>query len=154
MNIDSRQLPGAWTMGLRLPEFDPDPALWQRIQTARHRQIVRRRWRHAGAFSLALVVFGFSLALVVPRGESLDRGLSEMSAWQQRSSALERDWLATFPDAAQARPDPELALIDHNLQQAYDETASTRDLIPLWEQRNQAMQEMIQRGRVRSITRI
>lgn len=152
MYADSRRLQGSWVAGL--PEFEPDPALWQRIQNARHRQVVRRRWRLAGAASAVVAALTVSLALLFPGTDGMEMASTEMATSQQRSSALEQDWLATFPVSAQTRTDPKLERIDRNLQRAYDDMSSSQELIPLWQQRNQAMQEQIERGPVRSITRI
>ncbi len=153
MSTDPQPRPTAWLIGMRLPEFEPDPALWPRIQVARHREAVRRRWRHAGGLLALVVALGMSFTML-PQGEVVDSANEEMAQLQQRSSTLERDWLASMPELATAPVDPRLELIDHNLQQAYDDMASPSELIPLWRKRSQAMQEVIDRGPVRSITRI
>lgn len=153
MNTDPGPRPAAWAIGMRLPEFEPDPALWPRIQVARHRQVVRRRWRHAGGLFALVAALGLSFTML-PQGKSVDSAGEEMAKLQQRSSTLERDWLASMAESTSARVDPRLELIDHNLQQAYDDMASPSELIPLWRKRSQAMQEVIDRGSVRSITRI
>ena len=67
---------------------------------------------------------------------------------------MSRQIVASMAESTSARVDPRLELIDHNLQQAYDNMASPSELIPLWRKRSQAMQEVIDRGSVRSITRI
>ena len=95
MNTDPGPRPAAWAIGMRLPEFEPDPALWPRIQVARHRQVVRRRWRHAGGLFALVAALGLSFTML-PQGESVDSAGEEMAKLQQRSSTLERDWLASL----------------------------------------------------------
>lgn len=67
MNTDPGPRPAAWAIGMRLPEFEPDPALWPRIQVARHRQVVRRRWRHAGGLFALVAALGLSFTML-PQG--------------------------------------------------------------------------------------
>lgn len=138
-----------------LPEFDPDPALWSRIQ-ARHVQVIdrrrqRNRWLAAGLSLAALlcVVAISRFQLELPQTD-------EVAAWQKHSQALEQEWLGMSRSTWDPRARAELRLIDIELQTAYDRGAAASELIPLWKLRNEALQDLIDSdvGRMRSITRI
>ena len=74
----------------RLPQFDPDPRLWARIEELHRRQLHARRvaWRWLSSGIAAALV----AVIVLPRGS--EQRVDDLASWQQRSQALEREWLA------------------------------------------------------------
>jgi len=154
-NTESRINTGAETPWQQLPEFEPDPALWSRIQSSRSRLLVRRRQRNRWvAASLAAAAL---LCVAVVSSVQLGLPLSEgVAVWQGRSQALEQEWLAMSRSTPDPRARTELRLIDLELQTAYDRGATADELIPLWKLRSEALRELIDNdgSRMRSVTRI
>ena len=139
----------------RLPEFDPDPALWSRIQSTRSQRLGQRRLRNRwAAASLSVAALRCVVALSRVQVEVPESGA--VAAWQEQSRELEQEWLA----ASRSTPDPrlrtELRLIDLELQSAYDRGATASELVPLWKLRSEALRELIDNdvSRMRSVTRI
>lgn len=154
-SIESGINPAAAAALQALPEFDPDPALWSRIQASRAQLLQRRRhrnrWLATGLSAAALVC--------VVAVSSIQLGLSkadEVAEWQGHSQALEQEWLAMSRSTPDPRLRTELRLIDLELQTAYDRGATANELIPLWKLRNEALRELIDSdgSRMRSVTRI
>jgi len=140
----------------RLPEFDPDPALWDRIERSRNRQVMRRRWRRASLIGWSIAASFLAIMVFAPGMRAPGPQQSDVLDWQRQSLTLEEHWrtsAATVPDSHMRA---QLLLIDAQLQAAYDQAATANVLIPLWKQRNRTLQELIEHdGRgVRSITRI
>lgn len=138
-----------------LPEFDPDPALWSRIQARRVRVEARRRQRNrwiGAGFSVAAML----CAVVVSRVQLGQQQTDSVTVWQQHSRDLEQEWLTMSRAAPDPRARAELRLIDLELQTAYDRGATANELIPLWKLRNEALRELIDNdfSRMRSVTRI
>jgi hypothetical protein len=140
----------------QLPEFEPDPALWARIESAHARQANARRWRHGGWLASGLAAA--LAAIVVLPGIRPDAAapLDEVATWQQRSQALEQQWQALPPASADPRARAELRLIDVELQSAYDRGAVATELVPLWKLRSEALHGLVNGNnpRSRAITRI
>jgi hypothetical protein len=138
-----------------LPELDPRPDLWSRIQFAHQRRKRQRRrrgmWVGAMLASAALV-----LVLLLPQSSEVDPGAAEPAAWQAQSHALEQEWLASSRESMDPRYRAELKLIDAQLQAAYDRGADPGELAPLWRLRSEALEELLRsdNGRVRAVTRI
>lgn len=139
----------------RLPEFDPDPELWSRIQARRLHRLGRIRLRNrwiAGGLSVAALL----CVVAVSRVQLELPQTGDVAIWQGQSQDLEQEWLTM----SRATPDPrlrtELRLIDLELQAAYDRGATANELIPLWKLRSEALRELIDNdvSRMRSITRI
>ncbi|WP_440224923.1 hypothetical protein ACQQ2N_06695 [Dokdonella sp. MW10] len=140
-----------------LPEFEPDAALWTRIEAARARRrgarlAVRSAWWGAGIAA--------ALAVVVLRTGAPDPGLSADEsgtlAWQRQSEALEREWLAGERAPGHAPARARLLGIDGALQAAYDRGATADELEPLWRQRHAALRSLIDHdaARTAAVTRI
>ena len=153
-SIQSTIIREAQPMLLQLPEFDPDPALWSRIQASRL-QLVRRRQRNRW------LATGLSLAalLCVVAVSRYQLGLPQSDAvavWQSRSQMLEQELLSVSRSTSDPRARTELRLIDLELQTAYDRGAPASELIPLWKLRNETLRELIDNdgNHIRSITRI
>lgn len=139
---------------LQLPEFEPDPALWSRIQSARSQLLRRRQRKRWLAVSLAAAAL-----LCVAIVSRVQLGLSQsedVAFWQEHSQSLEQEWLAMSRSTPDPRARTELRLIDLELQTAYDRGATEGELIPLWKLRNEALRELIDSNgsRQRSVTRI
>jgi len=149
---DPQTLIRAQALLRELPEFDPDPLLWLRI-AAVHAQRSRRgrmRWIAAGiAATLAAVV-------LLPRFVGDASPLEQVDLWQQRSQALEQQWQSSARALADPRIRAELHLIDSELQSAYDRGATASELLPLWKQRNEALNSLINTDhyRAQAVTRI
>lgn len=154
-SIESRINLGSASALQDLPEFDPDPALWSRIQTSRSQLLRRRqhrnRWLAAGLSAAALVC-----VVSVSRLQLGSPQTDPVAVWQNHSQALEQEWLAMSRSTPDPRARTELRLIDLELQTAYDRGATADELIPLWKLRNDALRELISNdvGRMRSVTRI
>lgn len=138
-----------------LPEREPRPDLWSRIQFA-HQRRKRLRRRHGIWLGAMLASAAVLLVVLLPRSSEVDPGAAEPSVWQARSHALEREWLASSRESMDPRYRAELRLIDAQLQAAYDRGANRDELAPLWKLRSEALQELISNdnGRVRAVTRI
>jgi len=124
-----------------LPEFDPDPGLWHRIERARGRALRARRQRRgwiAGALAATLAGVA-ALPLMQPGQPSVD----DATVWQQRSAVLESEWQALQRAPGDLRTRAELMMIDKALQSAYDRGADTTELAPLWKQRSEALRSLI-----------
>ena len=136
----------------RLPQFDPDPQLWARIDRA-HRVRVRDR-RHAAGWLSAGLAAALVAVLVLPR--SGERRVDELAAWQQRSQELEREWHARATAGGFGRMHARLLGIDGRLQSAYDRGAADAELAVLWKQRTEALGEQISRDEppMRMVTRL
>ncbi|MBN8481671.1 MAG: hypothetical protein J0L88_08790 [Xanthomonadales bacterium] len=136
-----------------LPQFDPDPGLWARIDAAHQRQMRERRaaWRWLSAGLAAALV----AVVVLPRGTG-QRNDEDLASWQRRSQALEREWLARAHAAGDTRLHARLLGIDDRLQAAYDRGAGDAELAPLWKQRIEALDDLIARddSPMRVVTRL
>ena len=139
----------------RLPEFEPDPALWSRVVAAHGRQAnrvrhTRARWIGSAIAAVAAAFF------VLPRGNDAGPLQDEVTQWQLRSQALELQWQDGARTAGDPRVRAELRLIDVELQAAYDRGAATSEVVPLWKQRSEALHSLINNDHPRapSVTRI
>lgn len=140
----------------RLPEHEPDPALWTRIQSVQAgRQRLRRRRRRAwlgGGLAAAAV-----LCIAVFSRYPLSAGQADdLASWREHSQSLEAQWHGMTGSPVDPRSRAELRLIDSELQSAYDRGATDSELIPLWKMRSAALQELIRHDsdRVQAVTRI
>lgn len=138
---------------MRLPEFDPDPGLWARIDATNARRISaqrnqRLRWLASG------IAASVALFLILPGTRDVsDSGLAE---WQQRSQSLEQEWRSLARQSVDSRSQAQLRLIDLDLQSAYDRGATESELAPLWKLRIDILSELIERSgaTTRLVTRI
>ena len=138
-----------------LPEHDPRPDLWSRIQFA-HQRRKRQRRRHGIWLGAMLASAAVLLVVLLPRSSVVDTGAADPAGWQARSHALEQEWLASSRESMDPRYRTELKLIDAQLQAAYDRGANPNELAPLWKLRSEALQELLRsdNGSVRAVTRI
>jgi len=128
-----------------LPVFAPDPALWPRVLAAQRRRTRLRRLREGG-FSLAAAAAVFAAVLWLPH--PLSGPQQELAATQGESRRLETEWHHLGGQPLQgAAGVTRLRVIDDALQAAYDRGAGAGELAPLWQQRNQALQGLIERVR-------
>lgn len=150
---DSKTSPAA---PMLLPEFDPVPALWERIRGGNARRLRLRRVRQMGGIGLAFAVVA---ALVMQgMGWSIDtqsgvQGISDGRVQsQQLQDQLEARGRAPLDSDVQAR----LRLVDGYLQAAYDQGADESELNSLWALRNQLLELMVRqdKGDTRLLTRI
>ena len=123
-----------------LPEFEPAPDLWSRIEH-RHARQRRTRWVVGVGVVAALLLTVVAVKIPAPAG---DRD----SLAQQRSETLqlEQDLRSLVGDGADGYA--QLRPLDVALQQAYDRDADGAELSQLWNQRNQRLRELI---RIRSV---
>lgn len=130
----------------QLPEFEPDPALWSRIE---HSVEVRARKRRTGGWLAAGLAASLSLvsasALLRMPAES---GSSDIAELLRRSQALElqlielRDGQADAPvwmDEIGRSERVELALLDQRIAIANEDDSREE----LWEQRNALLQRLV-----------
>ena len=138
----------------QLPEFDPDPALWGRIQTRGRRQ---RRWRRIrlGAFTGALASLVLVLAFVYPLASWQPTSAPELAVRQGTSQQLQEKLAAVSGAQDDFRALSELRLIDARLQAAYDRNATDDELAALWSLRKGALRALgADTGANLSVTRI
>ena len=127
---------------LRLPVFNPGPALWSRVVAARQRQLRRRR----GGFALAAAAAIGAIAMLLPR--PLPPLQQDIASGQRESRALESEWQHLAPPPQGIATDlTHLRVIDAVLQAAYDHGAAAEEVAPLWRERNQALRGLITRAR-------
>lgn len=124
-----------------LPEFEPAPDLWSRIEQSYMRRRQRRRLIAASGFATIVVAAVAMLSLSVPRHD-------EDLLVQQRheTEQLEQDWQAlgeVAADIGYARLRP----FDVALQQAYDRRADGTELGRLWSERNQMLRDLVRTHR-------
>lgn len=124
-----------------LPEFEPAPDLWSRIE---RRHVRRQRQRRlVAACGMAAVVVAavavFSFHFPTPEIDAL-------SEQRRETFRLEQDWRALgaeTADSGYARLWP----VDVALQRAYDRRADGSELDRLWSERNQMLRDLIQSRR-------
>ncbi|HEX5123171.1 MAG TPA: hypothetical protein VFV97_07975 [Rhodanobacteraceae bacterium] len=137
-----------------LPVFAPDPGLWPRIAAEHAKRTAKprpRRWIGFAAAAAAAV----AVVVMVPRLTATKHGEPVALDGQRESQALEREWHALTP--VSARPSVDLArlrVIDAALQSAYDRGAGSDELVPLWQQRNEALRGLILVAQADTVTRI
>lgn len=129
----------------KLPVFAPDPALWSRVLATQQRRTRLRRLREGG-FSLAAAAAVCAAVAWLPH--PLPAPQQELAATQGESRRLESQWLRIAGQPLRgASGITRLRVIDDALQAAYDRGADAGELAPLWQQRNQALQGLIERFR-------
>ncbi|HMM67906.1 MAG TPA: hypothetical protein PKC03_13290 [Dokdonella sp.] len=156
-STENRALPpGVAALLDRLPEHEPDPALWTRIQSVRAaRQLRSRRqrrgWLGAGLAAAAMLCIAVFSRFPLPAGQADD-----LASWREHSRLLEAQWHTLPGSPVDPRSRAELRLIDSQLQSAYDRGATDSELIPLWKLRSAALQDLIRHDsdRVQAVTRI
>ena len=124
-----------------LPEFEPAPDLWARIERGHVRRQRRRRLVAGGG--LAAVLMG---AVSVFAFHAPTRGNDMLAEQSRETLRLEQDWQSlgeVVADTGYARLRP----IDVALQQAYDQGAQGGELDRLWTERNQTLRDLIQTRR-------
>lgn len=129
-----------------LPEFDPAPALWERIRAGNGRRVRRRRIRQIGGLGLGttmLVLVGLHFDRQ-PNERSVGvNDVAEVSSYsQQLQDAVSNSGASRLYPAAQSR----LLLIDSELQAAYDHGAGDAELKKLWAQRNRLLETLVEQN--------
>ncbi len=127
----------------QLPEFAPDAKLWPRIEAAQRARIRARLWRNGG-FAVAAAMLAAVGVLLLPR--PLPNASQDVVAGQRESQGLESEWQQLVGGAPPALVGTaQLRIIDATLQSAYDRGATPDELVPLWQERNQALRGLIAR---------
>lgn len=124
----------------QLPEFEPDPALWTRIEAAHQRRSVARRHRRVGWLAGGLAA---ACVIVTLLPMARDPSLDNVTVWQQRSQELERQWQSQSRGPLDPRARAQLRLVDLDLQSAYDRGADEVELVPLWKLRNSLLRDLL-----------
>lgn len=124
-----------------LPEFDPPPQLWARIEAAHRRRQRRRRIVQWGAGMAAALVFA-ALVTLLPSAPTVPAGSTPLAQLQRQSHELEQRY-AGLEAATAADGETELRTVELALQRAYDRGASAEELLPLWQQRNEVLSSLI-----------
>lgn len=140
----------------RLPEHEPDPALWARIQVVRASRQRRRRRQRGAWFGVGLAAAAMLSVVVLSRYPAPAGPSGELASWRENSQSLEAQWRALAGSPVDPRSRAQLRLIDAELQSAYDRGAAESELIPLWKSRSAALQDLIRNDsdRLLAITRI
>lgn len=127
----------------RLPEYTPNADLWPRVLAARHLRLRRRQRRRGFACAAAAALVAAMLFLRPQQAPPLQQ---EITAGQHESQVLESQWRhlssTRHSDVIGAT---RLRGIDAALQAAYDRGGANEELVPLWQQRNQALRGLIAR---------
>jgi len=123
-----------------LPEFDPPPHLWARIE-AEHRRRQQRghalRWGGGLAAMLALA----TVIALAPRPQNAVA--NPLAQLERRSHELEQAYAGLNQAASPLENEAELRAVELALQQAYDRGAEVDELLPLWQQRNDVLSNLI-----------
>ncbi len=138
----------------QLPAFDPDPALWGRIEAMDRRHRRRRRIRFGmlvGASAVALVL----IALTLPGRSWRSLAVDELAARQSTSRQLQDRLISLSNDRSDFHISPDLRVIDAELQAAYDRNAADDELEALWALRNEVLRALTADAQsIQSLTRI
>ncbi len=153
-DIDPATLLSARLRLAQLPEFEPDVRLWSRIEHSLAQPAKRRGGRRmlwlgsAAAAALAAVV-------IVPTAMR-PSSAEGVEVWLQRSHTLEQAWRAEVRSASDPLLRARLQLIDGELQAAYDRGARNDELLTLWKQRGDALQQLLESSstKVQAVVRI
>ncbi|WP_386068749.1 hypothetical protein ACFJIW_02470 [Tahibacter sp. UC22_41] len=124
-----------------LPEFDPPPQLWARIEAEHLRRQRRRRIVQWGAGMAAALAFA-ALVTLLPSAPTVPVGSTPLAQLQRQSHELEQRY-AGLEAATAADGETELHTVELALQRAYDRGASAEELLPLWQQRNEVLSSLI-----------
>ncbi|MCQ4167041.1 hypothetical protein [Tahibacter harae] len=123
-----------------LPEFDPPPQLWARIEAAHARRRQQRRLTYwSAAAGVVLAVAGL-VAVVAPPAPARPSALLQL---ERQSQELEQVYAGLAQPFSPLESEVELHAIETALQQAYDRGAAAEELAPLWEQRNAVLSSLI-----------
>ncbi len=139
-----------------LPEFEPDPALWNRIRSANVRRVRLRRMRRIGAVGAVFVGVAAAWLLAFPYRMMFQPDARSSINWQAHSQQLLDQWNERTNQNLDPHIQARLRLLDSDLQAAYDRGASEPELAPLWSLRSRLLQSLVQSesGRSRHLTRI
>ena len=124
-----------------LPDIEPPPALWPRIERAqKRRRVARRVVSFAVAASVLVAVFVVGSQLFVTR----DQHEAAVATAIARSHVLERDLVAVRRSGAQALSlEAELARVDADLSRAYARRAGDAELRTLWNARVATLETLV-----------
>lgn len=125
-----------------LPEFDPPPQLWARIEAAHARRLRQRRvtrWSAAAAVVLGIA----GLVAVTPPPPPPSARPSALVQLERQSQELEQVYAGLAQPFSPLESEVELHAIETALQQAYDRGAAAEELAPLWQQRNAVLSSLI-----------
>ena len=124
-----------------LPEFDPPPQLWERIQAAHAQRLRQRRLvRWSAAAAMVLAVAGLVSVVAPPAPPARPAALLQL---ERQSQELEQVYAGLAQPFSPLESEVELHAIETALQQAYDRGAAAEELAPLWEQRNAVLSSLI-----------
>ncbi|WP_257389152.1 hypothetical protein [Tahibacter caeni] len=125
-----------------LPEFDPPPQLWARIEAAHRRRRQRRRLVQWGA-GMAAVLALAAIVTWLPSTPTAPAAANPLAQLQRQSHELEQRYAGLEAAAAALDGETELSAAELALQRAYDRGASAEELLPLWQQRNEVLSGLI-----------
>ena len=124
-----------------LPEFDPPPQLWARIEAEHRRRSQRRRIVRWGAGIAA--AFALAAVLLMSPQPQVRPGGSALALLEHRSHELEQRYAGLSQIASPLENEAELRAVELALQEAYDRGAAAEELMPLWQQRNDVLTSLI-----------
>lgn len=139
-----------------LPEFEPDPGLWDRIRSANVGRVRMRRLRQTGVFGALFVGVAATWFLAFSHRLIIQPDRQSSTNWQAHSQQLQDQWNERTDQSLDPHIQARLRLLDSDLQAAYDRGASEPELAPLWSLRSRLLQSLVQSesGRSRRLTRI
>ncbi len=123
-----------------LPEFDPPAQLWARIEAEHRRRQLRGRVLRWGGGLAAMLALATVVALA-PRPQLAATG--PLAQLERRSQELEQAYAGFGQTASPLENEAELRAVELALQQAYDRGAAVDELLPLWQQRNDVLSNLI-----------
>jgi hypothetical protein len=123
-----------------LPEFDPPPQLWARIDAEHRRRQQRGRVLRWGSGLAAMLALAAVIALA-PRPQTA--AANPLAQLERRSQELEQAYAGLSQAASPLENEAELRAVELALQHAYDRGAAVDELLPLWQQRNDVLSNLI-----------
>lgn len=131
-----------------LPEFDPDPALWERILSGNDRRLRRRRNRRFAVLGVCLaVVVVFGLRVLQP-AEDVGDGVHAVADVRMESQDLQDALRGNGNGRVDSIVQSRLRLLDRDLQAAYDHGAGDAELQALWTLRKQLLEALVEQDSV------
>lgn len=123
-----------------LPEFDPPPQLWARIEAEHRRRRQHARVLRWGGGLAAMLALAAVIALAPRPQIDIANPLAQL---ERRSHELEQAYAGLSQTASPLENEAELRAVEVALQQAYDRGAAVDELLPLWQQRNDVLSNLI-----------
>lgn len=139
----------------QLPEFEPDPTLWNRIEALDRRHRRNRRQIRFSVLAGASAAILAMVALVSPGGPWRSQDTDELATSQVTSQQFQDRLESRSSSKGDVRVGSDMRVIDAELQAAYDRNATDEELEALWTLRNEVLRALAADAHpMQSLTRI